>query len=104
MSANNQDLNMEELTVHLNLPRDLLGVLDVSETDLEKRLRELIAIELFREGGISSGKGGELLGVSKWDFIQLLSRYNVPYFNQTSEDLVAEVNFLETLLNNTTEE
>ncbi|MEQ9370516.1 MAG: UPF0175 family protein [Coleofasciculus chthonoplastes F3-SA18-01] len=92
---------MEELTVRLNLPRDLLGVLDVSETGLEKRIRELIAIELFREGRISSGKGGELLGVSKWDFIQLLSRYKVPYFNQTPENLVAEVNLLETLLNTT---
>jgi len=52
---------MDELTVRLNLPRDLLGVLDVSETGLENRLRELIAIELFREGMISSGKGGELV-------------------------------------------
>ncbi len=92
---------MDELTVCLSLPRDLLGVLDVSETGLEKRIRELIALELFREGRFSSGKGGELLGVSKWDFIQLLSRYKVPYFNQTPEDLVAEVNLLETLLNTT---
>ena len=89
---------MEELTVRLNLPRDLLGVLDVSETGLENRLRELIAIELFREGRISSGKGGELVGISKWDFIQLLTRYNIPYFNQTPEDLVAEVKLIETLL------
>lgn len=89
---------MEELTVRLNLPRDLLGVLDVSETGLENRLRELIAIELFREGRISSGKGGELVGISKWDFIQLLTRYNVPYFNQTPEDLVGEVQLIETLL------
>jgi len=87
--------------VRLNLPRDLLGLLDVSETDLEKRIRELIAIDLFQKGRISSGKGGELSGVSKWDFIQLLSRYKVPYFNQTPEDLVAEVNLLETLLNTT---
>jgi predicted HTH domain antitoxin len=92
---------MDELTVRLNLPRDLLRVLDVSETGLEKRIRELIALELFREGRISSGKGGELVEISKWDFIQLLSRYNVPYFNQSPEDLVAEVHLLETLLNKT---
>jgi len=92
---------MDELTVRLNLPRDLLGVLDVSETGLENRLRELIAIELFREGMISSGKGGELVGISKWDFIQLLTRYNVPYFNQTPEDLVAEVKLIETLVDET---
>lgn len=32
---------MKDLTVSLNLPRDLLGVLDVPETNLENRLREL---------------------------------------------------------------
>ena len=89
---------MKELTVSLNLPRDLLGVLDVPEPNLENRLRELIAIELFREGLISSGKGGELVGISKWDFIQLLAKHNIPYFNETPEELVAEVANLEKLL------
>ncbi len=89
---------MQELTVSLNLPRDLLGVLDVAETSLENRLREIIALELFREGLISSGKGGELLGKTKWDFIQLLARHNIPYFNETPEELVAEVANLEQLL------
>ncbi len=89
---------MQELTVSLNLPRDLLGVLDVAETSQENRLREIIALELFREGLISSGKGGELLGKTKWDFIQLLARHNIPYFNETPEELVAEVANLEQLL------
>jgi len=56
---------MSTLTVALDLPRDLLGVLDVPHAQLETRLRELIALELFREGRISSGKGAELLVASK---------------------------------------
>ena len=63
---------MNTLTVSLELPKDMLGTLDVSETRLGTRLKELIAIELFREGRISSGKGAELLGVPKVDFIRLL--------------------------------
>ena len=51
------------MTVALELPRDLLGALEVPQTQLEARLRELIALELFREGRISSGKGAELLGM-----------------------------------------
>ena len=50
---------MSTLTVALNLPRDLLGALDIPQVQLETRLRELIALELFREGRISSGKGAE---------------------------------------------
>lgn len=89
---------MKDLTVSLNLPRDLLGVLDVAETSVENRIRELIALELFREGLISSGKGGELVGKTKWDFIQLLAKHNIPYFNETPEELMAEVANLDKLL------
>ena len=61
-------------------------------------MRELIALELFREGRISSGKGAELLGVSKLEFIHLLARREIPYFTESSEELAAEVVTLEQLL------
>lgn len=60
---------METLTVGLNLPIDVLD----TETRWAKRLCELIALELFREGVISAGEGAELMGISKWEFIQLLA-------------------------------
>ena len=89
---------MSTLTVALDLPRDLLGALDVPQTGLEARLRELIALELFREGRISSGKGAELLGISKLEFIRLLAQYDIPYFAESPEELAAEVATVEQLL------
>lgn len=89
---------MSTLTVSLELPRDLLGALNVPAGRAETRLRELIALELFREGRISSGKGAELLGVSKWEFIQLLARHGVPYFTESPGELAAEVATVERLL------
>lgn len=89
---------MSTMTVALELPRDLLGALEVPQTQLEARLRELIALELFREGRISSGKGAELLGISKPAFIQLLSQCGIDYFTESPEELKAEVAMLEQLL------
>ena len=89
---------MSTLTVALDLPRDLLGALDVPRTRLEARLQELIALELFREGRISSGKGAELLGISKLEFIHLLAQHGLPYFTESPEELAAEVRALEQLL------
>jgi len=77
----------------------LLGALDVPEAQLEPRVRELIALELFREGRISSGKGAELLGISKREFIQLLAQHQIPYFTESPEELTAEVETVEQLLN-----
>jgi len=88
---------MDTLTVSLQLPRDLLGALEVPQGELEARLRELIALQLFREGRISSGKGAELLGVSKLAFIKLLAQHGLPYFTESPEELVAEVKMLERL-------
>ena len=86
---------MSTLTVALDLPRDLLGALDVPQAGLEARLRELIALELFREGRISSGKGAELLGISKLEFIHLLAQHGLSYFTESPQELAAEVTMLE---------
>lgn len=82
---------MSTLTVSLNLPRDLLGALDIPEAQLETRILELVALELFRQERISTGKGAELLGISKWEFIQLLAQHSIPYFTESSAELTAEV-------------
>ncbi len=89
---------MDTLTVAMTLPRDLLGALDVPQIRLEAKLRELIALELFREERISSGKGAELLGISKWEFIRLLNKHGISYFTESPEELEAEVAMLEAVL------
>lgn len=89
---------MSTLTVALDLPRDLLGALDVPQVQLETRLRELIALELFREGRISSGKGAELLGSPKLAFIHLLAQHRISYFTESPEELAAEAAASEQLL------
>lgn len=84
--------------IELDVPRDLLNVLNTTETDVEPRLLELIAIELFRENEISSGKAAELLGMSKESFIQLLGQRNVPYFTETPEELEKQVDAIGKIL------
>ncbi len=82
---------MSNLSVNLQLPRDLLAALDIPEAQLEARILELVALELFRQKRISTGKGAELLGISKWEFIQLLAQHNISYFTESPDELAAEV-------------
>lgn len=88
---------MNALTVEVELPGDLLGALGVPKGRLKGHLKELIALELFREGRISSGKGAELLGIGKTDFIQILARHGVSYFTETPEGLAEQVSAAEAL-------
>ena len=82
---------METLQVELDLPRDLLGALNVTENELGSQLKKLIALELFREERISSGKAAELLGTSKAEFIDLLDQHGIAYFTETPEELESQV-------------
>ena len=86
---------MGNLRISLDLPRDLIGALDIPESDFPGRIKELIALELYREGHVSSGKAAELLGWSKLEFVRLLARHDIPYFRQSPDELAREVAAIE---------
>ena len=82
---------MSTVHVRLELPEELARKLDPSGSDLPGRIRETLALDLFRRGAISTGKGAQLLGVSKRKFRALLHERGIPYFNLTAEELRADV-------------
>jgi len=89
---------MGELTVSLTLPHELLNALDVQESQLAAQILETLVLDLYRQQRISSGKCGEILGIGKWDFIQLLSQRNIAYFNETPDELSEQLAAVESLL------
>lgn len=82
---------MAEAKVEFELPRDLLATLNVQESDLGRLAKEWVVLELFLEGRISAGKAGELLGILKAQFIDLLNQRNLPYLDGDLEELKREV-------------
>jgi len=89
---------MSTITLSLNLPQELIPILEANEAELEGRILELIVLELVRQQRISTGKAAELLGISKWEFVQLLGQNNIPYFTESSEELVAQVETVQRIL------
>ena len=64
---------------------------DKDEDDRAQRLAcEAFYVRLYQEGKISSGRAGALLGLSRSDFLDLLGRYNVSYFDENT-DLAEDV-------------
>lgn len=82
---------METITASVELPRDLLVALDISAAEIDERVREWAALELYREDLISAGKAAELLGVSKSRFIDLLDQRGIAYLDMTAEELAEDV-------------
>ncbi|MCX7014272.1 MAG: UPF0175 family protein [Candidatus Sumerlaeota bacterium] len=77
-------------TIELTLDDDLTALLRELKQPLDVSARELIVLELFRRGLISSGKAAEFLQMPRTEFIHYLSRLGIPFFAMTEEEWKSE--------------
>ncbi|NOZ59246.1 MAG: UPF0175 family protein [Euryarchaeota archaeon] len=64
--------------ISVDFPRDLVHILKIRDKELPKVLKEMIAVELYKEGLVSLGKAAEIAGVSKWEMFEILASKKVP--------------------------
>ena len=79
------------ITIKVPLEEDVVALLQQSGQPAEQAVRELVVLELYRQGRISSGKGAELLGMTRLAFIQYSGERGIPYFNLTPDELDEEL-------------
>ena len=77
-------------TVKIELDDELVALLEASGGGLEETTREMLVIELFRRGTISTGKASGLLGLTRIEFARRASDLGIPYFLISKEDWEAE--------------
>lgn len=86
---------MEKISI--DVPKDLIHILKVRERELPKVLREIIAVNLYKEGLISLGKASEIAGVSRWEMFDILAAKKIP-LQYYPEDIEEDVETLEKML------
>jgi predicted HTH domain antitoxin len=65
-------------------------------TDLVEAIRREAALRLFAGGKISSGYGAQMLGISRWEFIDLLRESGmIPLFSYGEGELDGELGALD---------
>lgn len=85
------DKTIQTVSINLNLPQDLLGILRKSRSEMEKAIYHWIALELFRERKISSGKAAELAHINISEFMDLTRRQKIEWISYTEEELDKEI-------------
>ncbi len=70
-----------EHSVSINYPESLAFSLKKSVTEFQKEMKTVSLIKLYELGKISSGFASKLLEISRVDFLELLGKYQVSYFN-----------------------
>jgi predicted HTH domain antitoxin len=81
---------METMTLEIAVPRDLFAMLGFSRYKAVEAIKEFSVLGLYQERRISCGKAAELMGIRKGEFIRLLARKGMPYFDYTEEELEEE--------------
>lgn len=79
-------------TLVLEIPNEILVSLKESPQEFSKDLLMFAAMKLYELGKLSSGRAAQLAGVSRVGFLQSLSRYDVPIFNLTENELKQDLN------------
>lgn len=83
------------VTVHLDLGEDLVALLREQNEPIAVVARELIVLELYRQGTVSRGKAAEFLGLSLGDFLNRTAVLGIPYVDYTEEEWAAEIRAVE---------
>jgi predicted HTH domain antitoxin len=77
-------------TVPVELDDELVALLRSLNQPVEHAAREMIVLELYRRGAVSSGKAAQLLSMERRDFIQYASRLGIAFFDMTEDEWTAE--------------
>ena len=78
---------METVRVEMEIPKDILFAMRPVRTQIDviQKIKIALAIQLFREQGISLGKATELAEMSRVRFIELLKKYDIPAYEYTEK-------------------
>jgi predicted HTH domain antitoxin len=66
--------------INIEYPESLANTLKLSEKDFELEMKTSSMVKLYELGKISSGVAANVLEISRLDFLELLSSYNVSIF------------------------
>ncbi len=92
---------MKTVPATINLSKDLylsLSCFGLTTDKIVTESRKLLALTYFRKKILSLGKATELSGLSKWRFIEYLSKNNVPVIDYDDDEIGREFETAEKII------
>jgi predicted HTH domain antitoxin len=78
--------------IHIEYPESLANSLKLSGDDFKLEMKTSSLVKLYELGRVSSGVAAKVLGLSRIDFLELLTKYNVSVIGDyDNDDLVTDI-------------
>ena len=78
-------------TVPIQLPETVFSALRKNPDEFVQEMRIAAAVKWYELGEISQGQAAEVAGLTRSNFIQALSRYQVSFLQYTAQELAEEL-------------
>lgn len=76
--------------INIEYPRSLTDSLKLSESEFKKEVKISAIVKLYEMNKITSGTAATILGLSRIEFIELLSRYKVSIFEEYDKNALLQ--------------
>ncbi len=86
---------MEAVKFEIEIPATLLPFMERDEFKAQQTA--LLLYPYIANGDISNGKAAELLGISKTELLDMFGEMDIPYYNQSAEELEHDIQVLRNL-------
>lgn len=91
-------MNTGMVVVETQFPEDIFNALQAAglfKDVLAQESRRLLALRFFQQRVLSLGKAARLAGLSRWEFVDFLSKNDVPVIDYSLEELAREFSAVE---------
>ena len=82
---------MADKRFEVELPEEVLACFGWQETDVPRKLREILVMELLRLDRLSEVQSAALLHLDRWELLELMGHYHVPAIRMSQEELRQEL-------------
>jgi hypothetical protein len=80
-----------EKDFHVTLPLEVVGAFGWKDSEVPRRVREALVMDLLRLDRLSEAQAAKILGLARWELLELMGRYDVPAVRTSIEDLDREL-------------
>jgi predicted HTH domain antitoxin len=77
-------------TIPIELPSDVLRMLNASESELKQRIVQAFAIQLYLQQQVTIGKAAQIAGMTRMEFDAMLAARKIPVSLLELEDVLED--------------
>ena len=82
---------MAEKNFQVSLPQEVVGGFGWNEAEVPWRVREVLVMDLLRRDRLAEAQAATILGLARWELLELMGRYDVPAVRMSVEELDREL-------------